>query len=177
MELSPLFKPVSVSALVLPLQFGAASISWHSALRECWTDASLLPFQEEVVYGSKLSHVVQLGPPHWSMRLKGWCQHSQWGTTITQSTLLQHRLILVTSYRRSVILTHPTGVGFLQPGHTAVTGTVWLKPHTITLNTCFRVESATVVSDTAQCNVLSCKELVPTILTQCGVITRIVTTK
>ena len=54
MELSPLCKPVSVSALVLPPQFGAASISWHSALRECWTDASLLPFQEEVVYGSKL---------------------------------------------------------------------------------------------------------------------------
>ena len=102
---------------------------------------------------------------------------------MAKSTLLQRRLILVTSYRRSVILTHLTGADFLQPGHTAVTGTVGLKPHTIggvettTLNKCFRVESATFVSDTAQSNVLSCKELVSTILTQWGVITRIVTTK
>ena len=118
--------------------------------------------------------VVQLDPPHWSMCLKGRCQHSQWGTTMTKSTLLQHRLILVTSYRRSVILTHLTEADFLQPGHTAVTGTLGLKPHTITPNTCFRVESATVVLDTAQSNVLSCKELAPAILTQCGVITGIV---
>ena len=117
--------------------------------------------------------MVQLGPTHWSMRLKGRCQHNQWGTAMTKSTraLLQHLLILVTSYRRSVILNHLTGAGFLQPGHTAVTGTMGLKPHTITLNTCFRVESATVVTDTAQSNVLSCKVGAPTILTQCGIIT------
>ena len=54
MELSPLFKPLSVSALVLPLQFGADSISWYSALRECWIDANLLPVHEDMVYGSKL---------------------------------------------------------------------------------------------------------------------------
>ena len=107
--------------------------------------------------------VVQLGPPHWSMCLKGRCQHSQWGTTMAKSTLLQHRLILVTSYRRSVILTHLTGADFLQLEHTALTGTVGLKPHTTPLHTCFRLESATFVSDTAQSNVLSCKELVPTI--------------
>ena len=34
-------------------QFGADSISWYSALRECWTDASLLPVQEELVYDSE----------------------------------------------------------------------------------------------------------------------------
>ena len=63
MELSPLFKPVlkpvSVSALVLPSQFGAASISWYSAFRDCWADASLLPLQEEVLFGSKLSPAQQ----------------------------------------------------------------------------------------------------------------------
>ena len=120
--------------------------------------------------------MVQLGPPHWSMCLKGRCQHSQWGTTMTKSTLLQHRLILVTSYRRSVILTHPTGADFLQPGHTAVTGTVGWKPQTITLNTCFRVESATVVSDTVQSNVLSWMEVAPTMLTLSGVLMKIVPT-
>ena len=74
--------------------------------------------------------------------LKGRCQYSQ----STQSTLLQHRLIPVTAYRRSVILAHLTGADVLQLGHTAVTVTVGLKPHTTPLNTCFRLESATFVS-------------------------------
>ena len=118
--------------------------------------------------------VVQLGPPHWSMCLKGRCQHSQWGTTMAESTLLQYHLILVTSYRRSVILTHLTGADFLQPGHTAVTGTVGLKPQTITLITCFRMEPATVASDSAQSNVHSCVELAMVVLTLSGVLMRIV---
>ena len=53
-ELPLLFKPSSVSTLVLPSQFGDDSISWYSALRECWTDANLLPVQEELAYDSKL---------------------------------------------------------------------------------------------------------------------------
>ena len=97
--------------------------------------------------------MVQLGPTRRSMCRKGPCHHNQWGTTMAKSTLLQCRLILVASYRHSVVLTHPTGADFLQPGHTALTGTVGLKPLTITLNTCFRAESATVVSDTVQSNV------------------------
>ena len=119
--------------------------------------------------------MVQLGPLHWSMCLKGQCQYSQ----STQSTLLRHRLILVTSYRRSVILTHLTGADFLQLEHTALTGTVALKPQTTTLHKWFRLESATVVSDIARSNdiVLSCKEGVPTILTHCGVLMSIVRTK
>ena len=63
MKLSPTFKsvskPVSVSALALPSQFGDASISWYSALRDCWANASLLPLQEEVLFGSKLSPAQQ----------------------------------------------------------------------------------------------------------------------
>jgi len=54
MELSPLFKLSSVSTLVLTSQFGADSISWYSALRECWTDAILLPVQEQLLYDSEL---------------------------------------------------------------------------------------------------------------------------
>ena len=86
--------------------------------------------------------VMQLGPPHWNMCLKGRCQYIQ----STQSTL-RHRLILVTSYHRSMILTNLTETDILQPEHTALPGTVKLKPHTTTLYTCFRLESATFVSD------------------------------
>ena len=32
----------------LPPQWGDASICWYSALRECWTEAKLLPAQEEL---------------------------------------------------------------------------------------------------------------------------------
>ena len=120
--------------------------------------------------------MVQLGPIHRSMCLKGRSHHNRWGTTMAKSTLLQCRLILVTSYRRSVILTHPTGADFLQRGHTALTGTVGLKPQKITLNTCFRVESATVVSDTVQSNVLSWMEVAPTMLALSGVLMGIVPT-
>ena len=88
--------------------------------------------------------------------------------------LLQCRLILGTLYRLSVILTHPTGADFLQLGHTALTRAVGLKPQTITLITCFRVESATVVSDSAQSNVLSWMELALVVLTLSGVLMRIV---
>ena len=57
MKLSPTFKsvsepvspalkstsePVSVSALVPPSQFGDVSISWYSALKDCWANVSLL---------------------------------------------------------------------------------------------------------------------------------------
>ena len=54
MELPSLFKPSSVSTLVLTSQVGADSISWYFALRECWTDTSLLPVQEELLYSSEL---------------------------------------------------------------------------------------------------------------------------
>ena len=120
--------------------------------------------------------MVQLGPTHRSMCLKDRSHHNQWGTTMVESILLQCRLILVTSYRLSMILTqwHPTGADFLQLGHTALTRAVGLKPQTITLITCFRVESATVVSDSAQSNVLSWMELAPTVLTLSGVPMRIV---
>jgi hypothetical protein len=43
-----------VSTLVLTSQFGADSISWYFALKDCWTDSSLLPGQEEQLYGSVL---------------------------------------------------------------------------------------------------------------------------
>ena len=74
MKLSPTFKsvsepvlpafksasePVSVSALVLPSQCGDASISWYSALKDCWANVSLLPLQEEVLAGSQLSPAQQ----------------------------------------------------------------------------------------------------------------------
>ena len=117
---------------------------------------------------------MQLGPPHWNVCLKGRCQYSQ----STQSTLhRRHRLILVTSYHRSVILTHLAGVVFLQLEPTALTGIVELKLQTTTLHTCFCLDSATVVSDIAQSNVLSCKEVVLTILTHFGVLMSIVKTK
>ena len=62
MELLPLFAPSLLSLLVspvskttaLPLQWGADSVSWCSALRECWTDAKLLPAQEELAHDAKL---------------------------------------------------------------------------------------------------------------------------
>ena len=118
--------------------------------------------------------MVQLGPTHRSMCLKDRSHHNQWGTTMVESTLLQCSLILVTLYRLSVILTHPTGADFLQLGYTALTRAVGLKPQTITLITRFHVESATVVSDSAQSNVLSWMELAPTVLTLSGVPMRIV---
>ena len=34
--------------IILPPQWGDASICWYSALRECWTEAKLLPAQEEL---------------------------------------------------------------------------------------------------------------------------------
>ena len=94
---------------------------------------------------------------------------------MVESILLQCRLILVTLYRLSVILTHPTGADFLQLGYSALTRAVGLKPQTITLITCFRVESATVVSDSAQSNVHSSVELAMVVLTLSGVHMRIVT--
>ena len=123
---------------------------------------------------------MQLGPRRWNMYLKGRCQYMY--SQSTQSTLhRRHRLILVTYYHRFVILNPLTGADFLQLEHTALTGTVGLKPRaqTTTLHTMswFRLESATVVSDIAQSNVVSCKEGVPTILTHCGVLMSIVTTK
>ena len=59
MKMSPTLKPVSVSALVLPSQVGDASVPWYSALRDCWANVSLLPLQEEVLFGSKLSPAQQ----------------------------------------------------------------------------------------------------------------------
>jgi hypothetical protein len=58
---------------------------------------------------------------------------------------------------------------FLQQENTAVTRAVGLKPQMITLITCFRVESATVASDSAQNNVHSCVELAMVVLTLSGV--------
>ena len=52
-KLSSFYKP-SVSTLVVTLQFGADSISWYFALKDCWTDAGLLPGQEELLYDSEL---------------------------------------------------------------------------------------------------------------------------
>ena len=88
--------------------------------------------------------VMQLGPHHWNICLRDRYQYRQ----STQSALhRRHRLILVTSYHRFVILNPLTGADFLQLEHTALTGTVGLKPQTTTLHKWFRLESATVVSD------------------------------
>ena len=118
---------------------------------------------------------MQLGLHQWNMCLRD-RQYSQW----TPSTLhRRHRMTLVTSYHRFVILNSLTGSDFLQLEHTALTltvHTVRLKPHTMTLHK-FRLEFVTVVSDIARNNVLSCKEGVPTILTHCGVLMSIVITK
>ena len=37
-----------LETIILPPQWGDASICWYSALRECWTEAKLLPAQEEL---------------------------------------------------------------------------------------------------------------------------------
>ena len=116
---------------------------------------------------------MQLGLHQWNMCLRD-RQYSQW----TPSTLhRRHRMTLVTSYHRFVILNSLTGADSLQLEHTALTRTVRLKPHTTTLHKWFRLEFVTVVSDIARNNVLSCKEGVPTILTHCGVLMSIVITK
>ena len=52
-KLSSLYKP-SVSTMVVTSQFGADFISWYFALKDCWTDSSLLPGQEELLYDSEL---------------------------------------------------------------------------------------------------------------------------
>ena len=117
--------------------------------------------------------MMQLGLHQWNICLRD-RQYSHW----TQSTLhRRHHMTLVTSYHRFVILNSLTGADFLQPEHTALTCTVRLKPHTTTMHTWFRLGFVIVVSDVGRSNVLSCKEGVPTILTHCGVLTSIVTTK
>ena len=120
--------------------------------------------------------VVQLGLTHRSICLRGQSHHNQWRTAgMVKVILRQCRLILGTLCRLSVILTHPTGADFLQLGHTAFTRAVGLKPQTITLITCFRMEPATVASDSAQSNVHSWTALAMVVLTLSGVRMRTVT--
>jgi hypothetical protein len=52
-KVSSLYSP-SVSTLVVTLQFGADFTSWYFALKDCWTDSSLLLGQEELLYDSEL---------------------------------------------------------------------------------------------------------------------------
>ena len=52
-KLSSLYNPL-VLTLVITLQVRADSISWYFALKDCWTESSLLPGQEELLYESEL---------------------------------------------------------------------------------------------------------------------------
>ena len=94
--------------------------------------------------------VMQLVLHHWNKFLRDWYQYSK----STQSTLYRrHRMSLATSHHRVIdrdLLNSLTGADFLQLGHTALTRTVRLKPHMMTLHKWFRLEFVTVVSDIAR---------------------------
>ena len=63
---SPPVVPVS-NTTILPPHWGDASICWHSALKECWTKAKLLPAQEELARdaagSTSLEHMSQGSVP------------------------------------------------------------------------------------------------------------------
>ena len=144
---------------------GLMSVCYHSR-RRC----SLGPNCRQL---SRSWPVGQLGLIHRSICLRGQNHRNQVKGILLQC-LAKPCLILRTLYLLFVILTHSTMADFLQQENTAVTRAVGLKPQMITLITRFRMEPATVASDSAQSNVHSCVELAMVVLTLSGVRMRIV---